>query len=170
MGVQWHKILYAWRIQRGNFRGAAAILLERLQRVKGGRDADKRLTGAGNGGFETKVTTAYLALINCLSCVDGKQAWILDEGPVGGRRGSSGAERGFAVSASERGLGGAERSVNGGAEEKRKVVTLTELRAELGAELDRLAAIENDQFAVMDVDMDMDGDDGGDEGDIMDVS
>lgn len=134
IGIPYHKILYAWRIKRNNFRGAAAILLERLQRLKGTKDGDRR----EGDGFETQVTKGYLMLINALSCVDPNQAWILSEGTLGGRRGSA-AGRG---------------------EEKRKVLTLADLRGEYGGELDRIAAIENDQFGFVEVDED---------GDVMDV-
>ncbi|TGZ79732.1 hypothetical protein EX30DRAFT_74495 [Ascodesmis nigricans] len=65
-----HKVLYAWRIERGDYRGAASILYERLQRLQtaniGSKDPNSRV-----------VTDAYLALINTLSCVDEDQAWIL---------------------------------------------------------------------------------------------
>jgi nuclear pore complex protein Nup160 len=65
-------------------------------------------------------------LINALSCVDPKQAWILSEPPPS-KPGSSG-------SASS-------------APEKRKVVTLDDVRKGYQEELDRIAAIENNQFA-----------------------
>lgn len=77
-------------------------------------------------------------LINSLACVGPDQAWILSECHVdGGRRSSTGEER------------------------KRKVVTLADLRREYADELDRIAAIENDQFGIMEVD------NGGEDGDVM---
>jgi nuclear pore complex protein Nup160 len=120
-GVPYHKILYAWRIKRGDFRGAAAISLERLQRLQQSGDGDRAI---GDDGLETPVTKQYIALINALSCVDPKQAWILSE------------ELPSKFGHSKR-----------GAQPKRKVVTLEDIRKEYQGELDRIAAIENDQFA-----------------------
>src|SRR5947207_2914138 len=72
-GVQYHKVLYAWRIKRGDFRGAAAVLHERLQRLQSSGIVPKI------GKCETPITQGYLALINVLASVDDKQAWILSE-------------------------------------------------------------------------------------------
>ncbi|CZR60827.1 uncharacterized protein PAC_10723 [Phialocephala subalpina] len=123
VGVPYHKILYAWRIKRGDFRGAAAISFERLQRLQDSGDGDRVL---GDDGLETPITKQYIALINALSCVDPKQAWIFSEEPA---RKSSGA-----------GLASKH------APPKRKVVTLDDVRRSYQAELDRIAAIQNDQF------------------------
>lgn len=130
VGVPYHNILYAWRIRRNDFRGAAAISLERLQRLQESGEGDRTLA---QDDLETPVTKQFKALINALSCVDPKQAWILYEEPQ--RRGSS----------------------RGAKEGKRKVVTLEEIRREYQGELDRVAAIENNQFAF----------EGGDEMDIL---
>ncbi|KAH8663019.1 nucleoporin Nup120/160-domain-containing protein [Tricladium varicosporioides] len=125
VGVQYHKILYAWRIKRNDFRGAAAISLERLQRLQQSGDGD-RVTG--DDGLETPITKQYVALINALSCVDPKQAWILCEEPL------------------------RKEARKNGAQPKRKVVTLEDIRRDYQAELDRIAAIENNQFAFAPVD------------------
>jgi nuclear pore complex protein Nup160 len=121
VGVPYHKILYAWRIKRSDFRGAAAISLERLQKLQQAGEGDREL---GEGGLETPVTKQYVALINALSCVDPKQAWIFQEEPP---------SRPSAASAKK--------------EPKRKVVTLEDIRKAYQEELDRITAIENDQFA-----------------------
>jgi nuclear pore complex protein Nup160 len=127
IGVPYHKILYAWRIKRSDFRGAAAISLERLQRLQQSGDGDKIL---GDDGLETPITRQYVALINALSCVDPKQAWILSEElPKKGAKGQP----------------------------KRSVVTLEDIRRAYQEELDRIAAIENNQFAFV----------GGDEMDVL---
>ncbi|TVY53652.1 Nucleoporin [Lachnellula cervina] len=129
VGIPYHKILYAWRIKRGDFRGAASVSLERLQRLQQSGDGDR------GDGLETPVTRQYISLINALSCVDPKQAWILSEElPV--KPG---------------------QSKNGEAQAKRKVVTLEEVRTEYQGELDRIAAIDNNQFAF----------NGGDEMDVL---
>lgn len=131
VGVPYHKILYAWRIRRNDFRGAAAISLERLQRLQESGEGDRTLA---QDDLETPVTKQFKALINALSCVDPKQAWILYEEPQKRTNGSR--------------IGG---------EVKRKAVTLDEIRREYQAELDRIAAIDNNQFAF----------EGGDEMDIL---
>jgi nuclear pore complex protein Nup160 len=67
------------------------------------------------------VTKQYLLLINALSCVDAKQAWIFDEGvPQAGAAGQTPS--------------------------KRKVVSLADIRKQYQDELDRIAAIQNNQF------------------------
>lgn len=133
-GVPYHKILYAWRVQRNNFRGAAAVSFERLEKLQQYTDVDK-VNDRGEE-LETPVTKQYLALINALSCVDSKQAWILSEGlpnkPATGQKSSSVIP-------------------------KRKVVTLENVRKGYQEELDRIAAIENNQFAFT----------GGDEMDVL---
>lgn len=131
VGVPYHKILYAWRIKRGAFRGAAAISLERLQKLQQAGEGDRAL---GQDGIETPVTKQYVALINALSCVDPKQAWIFQEEP----------------------LSKSSASVAKNAP-KRKVVTLEDIRKAYQEELDRMAAIENNQFAFA----------GGDEMDVL---
>lgn len=135
VGVPYHKILYAWRIHRNDFRGAAAVSLERLQRLQQSGDGDKVSNhGPGADELETPVTRQYLQLINALSCVDPKQAWILSE-PLPSKTTTGGSH----------------------ASGKRKVVTLEDARKGYQEELDRIAAIENNQFAFA----------GGDEMDIL---
>lgn len=130
VGAPYHKIQYAWRIKRNDFRGAATISLERLQRLQQSGDGDRMI---GDDGLETPVTKQYLLLINALSCVEPKQAWILSEEPP--KKGSSGKNN----------------------QPKRKVVTLDDLRRSYQEELDRIAAIQNNQFAFA----------GGDEMDVL---
>jgi nuclear pore complex protein Nup160 len=131
VGVPYHKILYAWRIRRSDFRGAASISLERLQKLQQAGEGDRAL---GEDGLETPVTKQYIALINALSCVDPKQAWIFSEEP--------------SSKSSKPGTKAAP---------KRKVVTLEDIRKSYQEELDRIAAIENNQFAFT----------GGDEMDVL---
>ncbi|MCJ1284738.1 hypothetical protein MMC26_004074 [Xylographa opegraphella] len=59
-----YRILYAWRLRGGDFRGAAAVLLQRLQGKAGG-----------------DVLADYLLAINALVLVGG---WVLVEGEGGG--------------------------------------------------------------------------------------
>ncbi|KAK7753701.1 hypothetical protein SLS62_004324 [Diatrype stigma] len=138
----YHQILYAWRIRRNDYRGAAAVLLDRIQKLRlqgegdqpfllagDGSDGDDNGSGHGGGGvgvgvgvgvdvLDTPVTRQYLMLINVLSCIDPKQAWIAIEAAP----------------------------ANGAAATKRKVVTLADVRKEYQDELDRIAAIQNNQF------------------------
>ncbi|KFY70900.1 hypothetical protein V499_08864 [Pseudogymnoascus sp. VKM F-103] len=143
IGVPWHKILYAWRIRRGDFRGAAAVAYQQLQKLQqlanGGHGKDlalwsgKKSTGAGNDELDTPVTRQYLQLINALSCVEPGQAWILAE-PVGRKN---------------------------GVVEKRRVITLEDARRGLQDEMDRVEGILRGRFSFVggeerDVDMDED--------------
>jgi nuclear pore complex protein Nup160 len=121
VGVPYHKILYSWRIKRNDFRGAAAISYELLQRLQKSGEGDRTL---GEDTLETAVTKQYVALINALSCVDPKQAWILAEETH--RKQAAGVKI---------------------SQPKRKVVTLDDIRTAYQGELDRIAAIQNDQFA-----------------------
>lgn len=108
---QFHQVLYAWRIKRNNYRGAASVLLDRIQKLRLAGEGDRIAAG---DILDTPVTRQYLLLINALSCVDQKQAWIFDEGLPGGG--------------------------------KRKVVSLADIRKQYQDELDRIAAIQNNQF------------------------
>lgn len=116
-GFPYHQVLYSWRIRHSNFRGAASVLLDRIQKLKLAGEGDKT---AGEDILDTPVTKQYLLLINALSCVDAKQAWIYDEGVPHER--------------------------NGNVPSKRKVVSLADVRKQYQDELDRIAAIQNNQF------------------------
>lgn len=123
-GFPYHQVLYSWRTRRGNFRGAAAILLDRIQKLKLAGEGDRL---AGDDVLDTSVTKQYLLLINALSCVEKKEAWVYDEGVQHGETPA-----------------------------KRKVVSLADIRKQYQDELDRIAAIQNNQFGfeaddVMDI-------------------
>ncbi|TKA73414.1 hypothetical protein B0A49_03034 [Cryomyces minteri] len=128
-GPPYHKLLYAWRVQRGDFRGAAEALWDRLQRL---RDSS---AAAHDPGEET-VARAYLALINCLASVAPDQAWILVEGALEPARGAGGGA----------GKGKAKLGAGGPMRKKRRVVTLEDVRREYQEELDRVAALEHGRF------------------------
>lgn len=117
-GVPYHQILYSWRIKHNNYRGAASVLLDRIQKLRMAGEGDRI---ASEDVLDTPVTRQYLLLINALSCVDAKQAWIFDEGTAGLER--QGAEP-----------------------VKRKVLSLADIRKQYQDELDRVAAIQNNQF------------------------
>lgn len=118
-GPAWHKILYAWRLRRGDFRGAAAVLFERLQRLQ--RNSSSRSAhGAGvhsqQHGSEG-LLDEYLVLMNVLACVGEGQAWVLAGAEEGGK--------------------------------KRRVVTLEEVRRGYQEELDRRSVLESGRFALV---------------------
>ncbi|KAI9872539.1 MAG: hypothetical protein M1830_001507 [Pleopsidium flavum] len=121
-GPPYHKALYAWRLARNDFRGAAVVLHERLRRLQSNSPTS---TTSTNTKFSTSlndpknkaILNEYIALINILASTDPSQAWILAEGQGEGQ--------------------------------KRKVLTLEDVRAEYQAELDRRAAIESGRFAFV---------------------
>ncbi|PNY24834.1 DNA repair protein RAD51 [Tolypocladium capitatum] len=117
-GFPYHQVLYSWRIKRNNYRGAASVLLDRIQKLRSAGEGDKI---TGEGILDTPVTRQYLLLINALSCVDPKQAWIFDEGVPWVHQ-------------------------NGDVADKRRVVSLADIRKQYQDELDRIAAIQNNQF------------------------
>lgn len=117
-GFPYHQVLYSWRIKHSNYRGAASVLLDRIQKLRSAGEGDEV---TGDDILDTPVTRQYLLLINALSCVDPKQAWIYDEPTAGQER-------------------------NGETAGKRKVVSLADIRKQYQDELDRIAAIHNNQF------------------------
>ncbi|CAI4217106.1 unnamed protein product [Parascedosporium putredinis] len=118
-GVPYHQIHYSWRISRNDYRGAASVLLDRIRNLQAAGEGDKFV---GEDILDTPVTRHYLLLINALSCVDPKQAWI------------------FSDESDD------TQSYNTSKKGKRKVVTLADVRKQYQDELDRIAAIQNDQF------------------------
>lgn len=130
-GPPYHQILYSFRISRGNFRGAASILHERLQRLKA-------TSSKFHDPSDESLAQCYLMIINALSAVNEEDAYILaeqriDDAPV-----------------PSWGIGKAKKLL------KRHIVTLDSLRKEYQAELDRVAAIEAGQFPFVDPADDMD--------------
>jgi nuclear pore complex protein Nup160 len=77
-GVPYHQVLYAWRISHNDYRGGAAILLDRLQKLRWAGEGDKVSSGTEDA-LDTQVTRQYLLLINALSCVAPQEAYILED-------------------------------------------------------------------------------------------
>lgn len=78
-GVPYHQILYAWRISHNDYRGAASVLLDRLQKLRQIGEGDK-VNVSGEDALDTQVTRQYLLLINALSCVQTKgEGYILED-------------------------------------------------------------------------------------------
>ncbi|KAL2199673.1 nucleoporin Nup120/160-domain-containing protein [Corynascus similis CBS 632.67] len=183
-GVPYHQILYAWRISHNDYRGGAAVLLDRLQKLRRAGEGD-RLGGAGgvNGNedaLDTQVTRQYLLLINALSCVAPQEAYILEDVLPGdttedGQNDSKVGDeleaemdelekRLDAEAGKDAASGGSGREAT--AEEDaaliekmkrfstrnvrglpaRRFLMLADLRKQYQQELDRIAAIQNNQF------------------------
>jgi DNA repair protein RAD51/nuclear pore complex protein Nup160 len=127
-GPAYHKILYAFRVQRGDYRGGAQCLWDYLARLKdsgeGVRDPQ-----------DERLVDAYLTCINALRCCGEEDAWVLDD-PAGNTLGT-------AVSKLSLGAGGTGATPK----RKRKVVLLADVRREYQALLDRIAELESGKFA-----------------------
>ena len=89
-GTPFHDILYAFRIRRGDYRGAATVLYDRIRKIK--RNETDRMPAPPEMGadvLDTNVTRLYLILINAMACLGGdggngdgnaKTGWIMVEG------------------------------------------------------------------------------------------
>ncbi|CAN9153076.1 unnamed protein product [Alternaria alternata] len=133
-GPPYHQILYSFRISRNNFRGAASILHERLQRLK-------TTSSKIHDPADESLAQIYLMIINTLSAVSKEDAYILAEQ----RMESSGAGGTL-----NWGIGQGKKLL------KRQIVTLDTLRKEYQEELDRVAAIESGQFPFVETEDRMD--------------
>lgn len=131
-GPPYHQILYSFRISRNNFRGAASILYERLQRLK-------TTSSKVHDPADESLAQCYLMIINTLSSVSKEDAYILAEQRIEGAGGPP-----------QWGIGQGKKLL------KRQIITLDTLRKEYQAELDRVAAIESGQFPFVDPIEDMD--------------
>ncbi|KAI4264462.1 MAG: hypothetical protein L6R42_000421 [Xanthoria sp. 1 TBL-2021] len=99
------KILAAWRLRHGDFRGAAAALYPQLQSLvsqhqkgkqKAGVISQSKIGGSRNSNEGTVqghrgVDEAYLSVINLMACIDSgeqekKEAWLLSNADGGKRR------------------------------------------------------------------------------------
>lgn len=130
-GPPYHQILYSFRISRNNFRGAASILHERLQRLK-------TTSSKIHDPADESLMQCYLMIINSLSSVSKEDAYILAEHKIEG-----GGPPQWAIGQGKKLL-------------KRQIVTLDTLRKEYQAELDRVAAIESGQFPFVEAADEMD--------------
>ena len=118
-GPPYHQILYSFRISRNNFRGAASILHERLQRLK-------TTSSKIHDPADESLAQIYLMIINTLSAVSKEDAYILAEQMM---------ESSGAGGTLNWGIGQGKKLL------KRQIVTLDTLRKEYQEELDRVAAI-----------------------------
>ncbi|KAK1757629.1 nucleoporin Nup120/160-domain-containing protein [Echria macrotheca] len=176
-GVPYHQILYSWRISHNDYRGGAAILLDRLQKLRRAGEGDK--IGADDA-LDTQVTRQYLLLINALSCVPAKEAYILEDvdlsedpdleggdddleeylddllkrldvdSKAGGRQAED--ERALLNKMTHFAARFQSQDGSNGETAKRKFLTLADLRKQYQLELDRIVAIQNNQFGFTDED------------------
>jgi hypothetical protein len=125
---QYHKVLYTWRINKDDYRGAAQCAFDRLERLK----TDSEVT---RNPEDRRLVEAYLLLINTLVCVGKDEAWVIKESVNGGMSGLG------------KGKNATTNGFSAGVGTKRSIVTLDDVRREYQEELDRLAAMEQGQFA-----------------------
>ncbi|MCJ1400157.1 hypothetical protein MMC11_003361 [Xylographa trunciseda] len=117
-----YKILYAWRLRYGDFRGAAAVLVERLE----SRQSRHPRRGAGTMGAE--VLAEYLLAINALTMVGEEGGWVLVGGEEEGKKSANGTV---------------------GEQGRRKVLRLEDLRRAYQAELDRRSVLESGRWGIV---------------------
>ena len=129
-----HRLLYAWRIQRSDIRGAAAALWERIQMLKLGQSQ-----GLRGPDVDAEVQETYLALINCLLLVDEQMRWLLVR-PIELPRPKQAR---FASVAS--GAGVKSDEIRRGT---RRIVTVEDARREYQEELDRVANLQAGRFPI----------------------
>jgi nuclear pore complex protein Nup160 len=170
-GVPYHQILYAWRISHNDCRGGAAILLDRLQKLRHAGEGDK--VGGAEDALDTQVTRQYLLLINALSCVAPQEAYILEDVPAGEEEDAAQRRKGGSDDLESR-LDELARRLDAEAAEDggvvpeedaelvekmkkfstrnvqelpaRRFLMLADLRKQYQQELDRIVAIQNNQF------------------------
>jgi len=126
------RLLYAYRIRRNDFRGAATAVYELLQRLLARSSAGDGDGDGDEGGEE--VLRCYLTLTNLLASVGEEERWILAETPLAAAT-TAGAGAGVGV-----GLG---------RKAKRRVVTLEDVRRGYQEELDRRQVLERGGFSFV---------------------
>ena len=130
---QQRKILAAWRLKRGDFRGAAVALYSQLHMAK--KQKQKHVSGAVpkfrlgvRGGDDTdgvedkEVDEYYLSIINLMACVSGENG-----GTESHSAGNVNDSEAWLLSAADGG--------------KRKVVTIKDVRKDWQKELDRRSVV-----------------------------
>jgi hypothetical protein len=136
--VDYLKILHAFRVAQKDYRGAVAVLLDRLKLIK-------RSDEARNDPEATQLRQALLVLINALSCVAPDEAYLLTEENESPKTNGV-MDRNFRGAADP----------NGGSKRRRIIITLNDLRREYQQLLDKCSRIERGDF---DFEMDEHGSD-----------
>jgi hypothetical protein len=126
------RVLYALRVQRSDFHGAAQCLWHYLQRLKAAT-VDSSVDPRDDRLLET-----YLLVINALRCCGPDEGWVLDDPAL-----TSGSVTGvkFVTRLSGSAAGATEKP------KKRKVVVLDDVRKEYQELLDRISDLEGGRFA-----------------------
>lgn len=148
-GLRYFEILYAWRVKRGDLRGAAQACYEKLARLK----ASAR--EAGRDPRDERILDAYLILINALCCVGKDEAWVVAEPESFSVSGEVELQHGVGK---PHGLGTSKKLIQQ-AKVKTSIKTLDDLRSEYQAELDKVSQMDSGKW----------GFGGGVEGEEMDV-
>jgi nuclear pore complex protein Nup160 len=162
-GIPYHQILYSWRIRHQKHQPAAMVLYDRIQKLKHAGEDDNF---TGEYVLDSAVTREYLLCINALMVLPKDDRWILpDEFPQSRKGVSSEVREHFARSRDlVQTLGdGAELppsllepcSDEQNDEPKRKRLTIDDIRKEYHQELERIKAIQNNQFGFEADDMDI---------------
>jgi hypothetical protein len=112
----------------GNWRGAGQVAFDRLALLKASGETTR------NPGDE-RLVEAYLLLINTLACVSPEEAWVIREPQVVNRELDGRRTNGYS------------EKVGGDKGSKRCIVSIEDIRREYQAELDRLAQLEQGDFA-----------------------
>ena len=122
--VPWFRVLHAWRLRRGDTRGAAAVLVQRLEdrRARAARAARKTPMAVVGGGAARDGDVGldeYLEGINALAlCGDAEEeGWVFVDGEEEGK--------------------------------KRRVVRLTDLRETYQREMDRAAMLDMGRYGLV---------------------
>ena len=122
------RVLHAFRIAQKDYRGAVAVLLDRLRLIK-------KSSEARNDPEATQIRHALLALINALSCVAPDEAYLLTD-----------------VEESPKTKGVMVKSTGDALDQKRVIqrrriiITLEDLRKEYQQLLDKCSRIERGDF------------------------
>lgn len=122
-------ILHAYRIAQKDYRGAVAVLLDRLRLIK-------KSSQARNDPEAIQIRHALLALINALGCVAPEEAYLLTDVEQPRQNNSLPVKSGD----------NAESRKRGPTERKRIIITLDDLRREYQQLLDKCSRIERGDF------------------------
>jgi nuclear pore complex protein Nup160 len=137
--VDYLRVLYAFRTAQKDYRGAVAVLLDRLRLIK-------KSSQARNDPEATQIRHVLLALINALSCVAPDEAYLLIDAEEPPKYGGVMFKT----------FGDAVDHKGNSPRHKRVIITLDDLRREYQQLLDKCSRIERGDF---DFEMDEHGSD-----------
>jgi hypothetical protein len=126
------RVLYALRIQRSDFHGAAQCLWHYLQHLKAAT------TDSSIDPRDDRLLETYLLVINALRCCGPDEGWVLDDPALTSSGGGAGVKFVTRLSGS---------AVAAEKQKKRRVVALADVRKEYQELLDRISDLEGGRFA-----------------------